>query len=492
MKITTTTASEINSPGNRLDASYHASDGVKALRLLQEWSEVPLDSNKASIRVVKERDIPYGKRYLDFLGNVCKSDGIYLPGRFKRYYVDDPEYGEPWLSPSDMQRSELTYLKLVSKKYTPSKDSLYVRKGWILLSRSGTIGNSIYVREEMDGFVGSDDIIRIISEPEKIRSGYLYAFLSSKIGKALIEQKTYGAVVPHIEPHHIWSLPIPRFNNQVEQEIHELVSKASQLKTFAFQKLDNARAILFSHIGIPRLSRQKFLTKGLFCYSLPYEQYGRFTLNAWRYNPITRAAISQLETVSYKRLGELVEENGIFYGSQFKRLDADPDMGIMLLSQTHTFQERPQGRWISKKSVSNYRGFMVSGGAILVAAQGTMGDGELFGRCQFCHRNFENHMITQHILRILPNFSKINPGYLFAFLSSEYGFHLFRSTACGTKLLGFILGLVEQFPIPMLGEKHQEEIGNMVYDAYDNRADALLLEDKAQAILLDALGWEKS
>lgn len=62
-------------------------------------------------------------------------------------------------------------------------------------------------------------------------------------------------------------------------------------------------------------------------------------------------------------------------------------------------------------------------GAILVAAQGTMGDNELYGRCQFSHRNFENRMITQHILRIIPDSDRVNPGYLFAFLSSEYGFH---------------------------------------------------------------------
>jgi hypothetical protein len=490
MKLAATIASEMSGPGHRLDASYHASDGIRALRFLQEWSGTTLQNGQSSEGILKEQAIPYGENYLDFLGNVCISNGIFIPGRFKRYYVDDPDYGELWLSPSDMQRSELTYLKLVSKKHTPAKDSLYVHKDWILLSRSGTIGNSIYVRDEMDGLVGSDDIIRIISDPAKIKSGFLYAFISSKIGKALIEQKTYGAVVPHIEPHHIWSLPIPRFNDEVEQKIHELMSKASHLKSSAFQMLESARKSLFSQVDIPHLTRKEFLTKGLWCFSTPYEQYGQFTLNAWRYNPVTQKVLSQLESIPHKRLGALVEDNGIFYGHQFKRLDADPNVGIMLLSQTHTFQERPQGRWISKKSVPNYRDFIVPDDTILVAAQGTMGDSELFGRCQFSHRNFENHMITQHILRILPDSSKVNPGYLFAFLSSEYGFHLFRSTACGTKLMGFILGLVEQFPIPILSKERQEEIGEMVYFAYDNRADALQLEDKAQSILSEALGWK--
>jgi type I restriction enzyme S subunit len=164
----------------------------------------------------------------------------------------------------------------------------------------------------------------------------------------------------------------------------------------------------------------------------------------------------------------------------------------MLLSQGHVFEERPRGRWISRHSVTDYRDYMAPDGVTLVAAQGTMGDSEVFGHCQFSHRNFDNCMITEHILRIVPNSSIVNPGYLFAFLSSEYGFHLFRSTARGTKLLGFILGLVARMPIPMVAESFQNEIGKSVYQAYDNRADALALEDQAQVLLVKALGIQAS
>ena len=160
----------------------------------------------------------------------------------------------------------------------------------------------------------------------------------------------------------------------------------------------------------------------------------------------------------------------------------------MLLSQGHVFQEQPLGRWISERSVSDHRDYMVPDGAILVAAQGTMGDNELFGHCQFSHLNFDNCMITQHILRVIPGPQKINPGYLFSFLSSEYGFHLFRSTECGTKLLGFVLSLVEQMPVPLIARRLQHEIGAMVHRAYDNRADALASEDGAQTLLAEALG----
>ena len=84
-----------------------------------------------------------------------------------------------------------------------------------------------YVRQDMDGLVGSDDIIRIVADPGRIPSGYLYAWLSSPLARALIEQQTYGAVIPHIEAHHVVDLPVPRLDAAIEQRIHELVERAA-------------------------------------------------------------------------------------------------------------------------------------------------------------------------------------------------------------------------------------------------------------------------
>ena len=97
---------------------------------------------------------------VDLLYNVCERNGIFIPGRFARIYVDDPDYGEPWLSPSDMQKSDLSNVRYVSSKYTPNIDGLRVHHQWILLSRSGTIGNLVYVRQDMDGMVGSPLFLR--------------------------------------------------------------------------------------------------------------------------------------------------------------------------------------------------------------------------------------------------------------------------------------------------------------------------------------------
>lgn len=493
MKVAATNAEQLHEGGRRLDASYHASGGVKALRFIRQWAGQPAQPAEAMTRMLRERgQMAYDTRRLESLEEVCVPGGIFIPSRFKRIFVDDPEHGAPYLTGgSIMQADPLAGAKLLSYRFTQNMDELALRERMILVTCSGTIGNAVYVNANFEGAVGSPDLLRIVADPEKIPPGYLYAFLSSPLGRALIEQKTYGAVVPHIEAHHVTDLPIPRLNPLTEERIQQSIEQAAALRVEANILLAEAQGRLLELSKMPRLTNKQALTKGCWCFTVPHNHYGKFTFTAWTYNPITQAVTTRILERQHARLGELVKPDGITRGNRFSRLEADPVVGVMLLSQAHVFQERPQGRWISKRSVIDYSDYIVPDGGILVAAQGTMGDNELFGHCQFSHRNFENCMITEHILRVIPDRNRVNPGYLFAFLSSEYGFNLFRSTACGTKLLGFIPGLVEQIPIPMVVRKIQDEIGAMVYRAYDNRADALLLEDEAQALLAKGLAIQE-
>lgn len=193
MKRDITSSSDLRTGDWRIDASYHASSGMKALRLIGEWEQ------KVG-------------NYVSTLINICQPNGIFVPGRFRRIYVDDPERGEQWLSPSNILKADLSFPKFISKKLTGNKEMLRVYKDWLLISRSGTIGNMVYVRSDMDGMIGSDDIIRVIVDKRKALPGYVYTFLVSSIGQALIEQKAYGAVISHIEGYHVEDIPIPRLN----------------------------------------------------------------------------------------------------------------------------------------------------------------------------------------------------------------------------------------------------------------------------------------
>ena len=104
--------------GIRFDASFHLSDGLITKRLIDS-SPYPLKT----------------------IGDV--SSRIFFGNRAKRVYVTKKENGIPFLSSSDILRSDLENVKLASKKYMPVSDMM-LEKGWTLISRSGTIGNCAF------------------------------------------------------------------------------------------------------------------------------------------------------------------------------------------------------------------------------------------------------------------------------------------------------------------------------------------------------------
>lgn len=107
--------------GVRLDASYHLSEGLITLRKLKKC--------------------PYPTSFLK-----DETENIFKGGIFRRTYVDSIENGYEFITASEMMKSDLSGGKFISKKYSDI-DHLFVENGWTLVSRSGTLGNTVYTSE---------------------------------------------------------------------------------------------------------------------------------------------------------------------------------------------------------------------------------------------------------------------------------------------------------------------------------------------------------
>ncbi len=70
----------------------------------------------------------------------AESEKIFLGNIFSRVYVADKEHGVPYLSASEMQKSDLNTGKYLSKKQADHLRYLMLDSGWILISCSGTLG----------------------------------------------------------------------------------------------------------------------------------------------------------------------------------------------------------------------------------------------------------------------------------------------------------------------------------------------------------------
>ena len=204
--------------GRRLDCGPYLSGAIEARLLL---TGLP-------VRCAELRDLTSGH-----------DGGIYNGPKFARNYVSDPSHGVPFLSSSGMLYAEFCQVGLLRKSDAVSARLAYLRleEGMTLISCSGTIGRMAYTRPEMAGMWSSQHVLKIAPNPDKVRPGYLYAFLRGRFGFPLVVGGTYGAIVQHIEPRHIADLPVPLAPDAIQDDAHRLVTEAAEMRTRASAEL---------------------------------------------------------------------------------------------------------------------------------------------------------------------------------------------------------------------------------------------------------------
>ena len=69
-------------------------------------------------------------------------------------------------------------------------------------------------------------------------------------GYSLLTQGTFGAVIQHIEPAFVGSLPIPNFPKSFQVEVDNLIQKSARLREEAADKLNEAKQLLSNYINV--------------------------------------------------------------------------------------------------------------------------------------------------------------------------------------------------------------------------------------------------
>lgn len=465
MKVLKTNYKWISENYERLDASFHLSDGRKT-KLLIEKS-------------------PFKIKLLD---EVTKN--IFNGPRFKRYYV--LSNGIPFMGSSDMLKPDLTSLKQISKTYSNKLDDLFIEKNWILVSCSGTIGNTIFTTDDYDKKTGSQHIMRIIPELSEVKSGFLYSFLSSKYGYALLTQGTYGAVVQHIEPHHIGDIPIPMFPKNKQNKIHELIMEASQKRVEGNQLIKKAIDLFHEFNGIQ------------------YKDYQISPLENVKYQGFkhkigTNSAISFKAKNYSKRVLEIKKMWGSCKGiklenylvspfrigvrGSFKRIDEEA-IGVEMVSQTDLHRINPGNykRVILKRK--NEGDFAKENQVLFPAVGNGSSEGEILFRPTLAYKTFTDKLLSGDIGRFDCESIK-HAAYLFAALKSKGGFRMMRAFYYGTQLRRPTWKLLKEINIPIKDNQCFKEISETVIKAFELRFQADQKENKAiQLIENEIESWQ--
>jgi len=123
----------------------------------------------------------------------------------------------------------------ISKTKTKHLGKWLLHAGWVLITRSGTIGRTAVVTQRQGGWAGSEHMIRVKPDPAAMHPGFLAAFLATPFGQHQLKAKIYGGVVDELTEPDTAAILVPdipaaspHFDEQTR--IGELVVSAYEMR----------------------------------------------------------------------------------------------------------------------------------------------------------------------------------------------------------------------------------------------------------------------
>jgi type I restriction enzyme S subunit len=329
---------------------------------------------------------------------------------------------------------------LLGKKdaYSPALSYLRLEEGMTLISCSGTIGRMVYVRSDMAGMWSSQHIMKVVPDPDRIPPGYLYAFLSSKFGGPLVVGGTYGAIIQHIEPHHIANLPVPRLGEQVEMRAHELVQDAAEQRSTAATLRAQTLAIVVAELG------WRAPTKRSLCTSVSSLLLAR-RIDAFHHSvPVVAARQTLSSHPTSAPLGDKVID--VFEPNRgARRKVSDPAYGIPFLSSSEMFHLDPQGDYLVSLRTPHVERLLIGASDVLLPRSGQLGG--IIGRAVLPLPGNYGCAASEHLVRVRCK----NPEdalYVWSILASEAGYFASIGTAFGSSIPSLACDLLHELKIP--------------------------------------------
>ena len=416
------------------------------------------------------------------LGDKFIKDAFYL-GRFKRIYVSE-KVGIPFILPSQITEICPKAGKFISPATNIDIESTRVKKGQVLLTRSGTIGVVSYVSKTLENQSVSDDVIRIKTREY---SGYIYAYLKSKVGNLLISTNNYGAVIQHIEPEHLNHIPIPNPSATLKQEIHDLIEKSFKLRDESNELMDAAQSLLKTALQLPSIevlqerAEQFDKMAGILNYVVSsVEVIDR--LDGSYYVPIVKAIEQHIAKTAKEVLtvGDSRISESVILPHRFRRIYVDEGYGAVFFGGKQLHELDPSNKkYLSigqhKDRITGDLG--VHANSILITRSGTI------GKVAIVPEHWKGWIPNEHIIRVVPIDDRI-AGYLYAWLSSDYAYPLITRYIHGAVIDEINVEQVSEIVVPLLSDKNtQKEISDTILEANRKRTEAYHLEQKALRVL---------
>ena len=408
--------------------------------------------------------------------------GIFNGPRFSRVFVSDPMYGLRLISGADMVQADLSYADLIAKWQARSMPEMVLKEGTTLISSYGTVGRCIYSRSDMVGHIGSDNVLKVIPNRDKIKPGYLFAFISSKFGVPMIVMGEGGSVVTYLDPSRVHQLPIPRLG-KIEHLVDEIVRSSADAHVQSVEIRNRAGALINETCGFP----EKLAPAArIFSYSSASSNDALRRLDATFHNPVAQ----QAEALTNATNGIALSDGGVrgFESNRLKQVFVEEGYGTPFITSGGIFSKtiKPE-RYLRNQLLGEDESWRINDYDTLIARSGQVGG--IIGRGVWADTRLDGFAASPHILRLRPMSEEFPPGYVYAFLClTDVGYQLLARTAAGSSIPFLPLDAVLEIKIPTSPSLQQrQEIDELVKRAGELRKQSQEREIEAVALVERAI-----
>lgn len=150
------------------------------------------------------------------------------------------EFGVPFIQGADVPLMKPHNVRCLARSDKRNVNQCVIENNWVLVTRSGTIGNVGMVSETMEGLAASEHIIRVIAKEPDYNPGFIALFLMTPYGQHQVKSKIYGAVVDELTPEDLERVLIPDVPKQIQDTIGNKVIQAFDYKEEANRIEDSA------------------------------------------------------------------------------------------------------------------------------------------------------------------------------------------------------------------------------------------------------------
>ena len=379
---------------------------------------------------------------------------VFNPPVFKRQFCKNTPRAVPYFQSSDVQAASERSTVYIYKGQAQSLN-LLVKENDILVTGFGTIGNTRLVSKFQNGACYANNVCRIRTTEH---TGFIYAFISGKYGKAQLNTNASGSVVRYIESPGIKKILVPIFPDTFQQEVDDLIQKSARLREEASDALEYAIGYFdtlflmpFKESCLGKVSSKEILT------SINKRFEASFHISEGK--DIDKYIKEHYE---WKSLGEVC--SNISRPDIFKRYYVKK--GITFLGGADIFLATPDSeKRLSSKKTANIEALMIKEGTILLPRSGTIGN------VAWAHAGHAQKLASEDVIRITPN-DILRAGYVYAFLASKYGKKLIQRYIFGSVIQHVEPPHLKLIPVPIIDKKVMDDIHDkvMVYSSAMGKA----------------------